>query len=157
MSKTDTEVAATLSTDKAATGGGQYLSVIARQVGPTTDYRGKVQFRAGGTVAVVLTQDGRRHRDGSLVDGRPARGHHRRERQAAGPGPGGRYRVDDPAAQGMEGGRREPSAWTLTVTDNTSGLQSAGAAAFYLYLSSGATNPPTVFNVDDLWVGPSRP
>ena len=56
VSKTDTEVAATLSTDKAATGGGQYLSVIARQVGPTTDYRGKVQFRAGGTVAVVLSK-----------------------------------------------------------------------------------------------------
>ena len=56
VSKTDTEVAATLSTNKVATGGGQYLSVIARQVSPNTDYRGKVQVRAGGTVAVVLTK-----------------------------------------------------------------------------------------------------
>ena len=103
VSKTDTEVAATLSPSTVATGGGQYVSVLARQVSANNDYRAKLQIRSDGTVTVVITQDGGGTGDGGVDDGRPAGGHHRGERQDPGPRPGGRLLADDPAGKGMEG------------------------------------------------------
>ena len=157
VSKTDTEVAATLSTSKVATGGGQYLSVIARQFSTNNDYRSKLQVRSDGTVTVVLTK---------MVAGAEtalsstvvlpgvtvaANDKLRVRTQAVGTSP------TTLRAKVWKDGTPEPSAWTVTATDNTSGFQVAGSVGFYLYLSSGATNPPTLFNVDDLWVGPNQP
>ncbi len=146
-----------LSTSKVATGSGQYLSVIARQISPNNDYRGKLQVRSDGTVAVVLTK---------MVAGTEttlsstvvlpgvtvaANDKLRVRTQAVGTSPTTlRVKV-------WKDGTTEPATWTLTATDSTSALQVAGSVGFYFYLSSGATNGPTLFTVDDLWVGPSRP
>ncbi len=157
VSKTDTEVAVALASSKIATGGGDYFSVIARQVGATTDYRGKVQFRSDGTVVVVLTKmvAGTETAVSSTVvlPGVTMAANDKLQVrvQAVGTSP------TTLRLKAWKDGTTEPAAWTLNVTDNTSGLQSAGAVAFYLYLSSSATNGPALFNLDDLWVGPSRP
>ena len=126
-------------------------------MGATTDYRGKVQFRSDGTVVVVLTKmvAGTETAVSSTVvlPGVTMAANDKLQVrvQAFGTSP------TTLRLKAWKNGTTEPAAWTLNVTDNTSGLQSAGAAAFYLYLSSTATNAPAAFSVDDLWVGPSQP
>lgn len=47
-------------------------------------------------------------------------------------------------------GATEPSAWQVSATDSTSGLQSAGAVGFSTYLSGSASPSSLVVTVDDL-------
>ena len=46
----------------------------------------------------------------------------------------------------------EPSTWTVSATDSTSGIQSAGAVGFVGYMSSSTTNAPITVTFDDLVV-----
>ena len=46
----------------------------------------------------------------------------------------------------------EPSAWQLTTTDSTAGLQTSGGVALVSYLTSTVTNLPVTFRYDDLQV-----
>ena len=57
VSSATTEVAATLTTDKVPTGGGQYVSVLGRRVSATADYRAKIRMAANGQVAVWVTRN----------------------------------------------------------------------------------------------------
>ncbi len=47
-------------------------------------------------------------------------------------------------------GAPEPTAWTLTGSDTTTGLQTTGSIGLGTYLSSTATNAPVVASFDDL-------
>jgi hypothetical protein len=47
-------------------------------------------------------------------------------------------------------GTVEPTSWTVTATDSTAGIQTAGAVAFQAYLSGTATNAPVTVRLDDL-------
>jgi hypothetical protein len=49
-------------------------------------------------------------------------------------------------------GTTEPAAWTVTTTDSTPALQTAGHVGFQSYLSSSATAVPLTTTVDDLRV-----
>lgn len=46
-------------------------------------------------------------------------------------------------------GTSEPAAWTLSTTDSTAGIQSAGAIGMAPYLPGGVTNAPIRVSVDD--------
>ncbi len=46
----------------------------------------------------------------------------------------------------------EPSTWTVSTTDSTAGLQTAGAVGFAGYLSTATTNAPILIAFDDLVV-----
>ena len=126
VSKTDTEVAVALASSKIATGGGDYFSVIARQVGATTDYRGKVQFRSDGTVVVVLTKmvAGTETAVSSTVvlPGVTMAANDKLQVrvQAVGTSP------TTLRLKAWKNGTAEPAAWTLNVTDTTSGLAVRG-------------------------------
>jgi hypothetical protein len=153
VSSSDDQVELSVTTDKAPTGGGQYLSVIGRRVTSTADYRAKVRFAAGGATAVWLTRNegatetvltsltvpGLTYNAGDTM---------RVKVQTYGTNPTTmRVKV-------WKAGTNEPTAWTLTATDGTAALQAPGAVGLYAYLSGSTTNGPVGYGVDDLWVGP---
>jgi PKD repeat protein len=47
-------------------------------------------------------------------------------------------------------GTPEPAAWQRSVTDSTTGLQTAGSVGVSSYLSGSATNGPVVLRIDEL-------
>lgn len=151
-----TEVVATLSTDKAPTGSGQYLNVIPRRVTATQDYRAKVRLAADGSVILQLTRmqsSVETTLTGLTVPGLTyAAGDRLVVRvQAYGTNP------TTLRAKIWRAGQTEPSTWQVSATDSTAGLQAAGSVASYSYVSSAITNQPVVVTTDDLWVGPLRP
>jgi PKD repeat protein len=156
VSNTSTEVALVASTDKPPTGtGGQYISVIARQVSANNDYRAKVQTKVGGGVVLYLartennvetvlkttTVTGLTYNTGDKL---------RIRLQVTGTSP------TTLQAKVWKDGTAEP-AWQSTATDSTQSLQAAGTVGIYSYLSGSTTNAPVAFSYDELWVGPPRP
>ena len=156
VSSSTTEVAGSIASDKAPTGGGQYVSIIGRRVSATADYRAKVQMRAGGAVGVWLIRNPSGTEtvltSATLAGVNYAVGDRLQVRlQVSGTSPTTlRVKV-------WEQGTTEPAAWSLTSTDSTAGFQAAGSAGFYAYLSGTTTNAPTVFSLDEWWVGAPRP
>jgi large repetitive protein len=155
--KTDTEFTGTVSVDKAATGSGEYISLIARRISATVDYRGNLRLAPDGTAVVSLAK---------MVSGTETA----LVPSVTLPGmtisPNDKLRVRSQAIgtspttlrlKVWKDGTTEPSAWSVSGSDSTTGLQAAGGIAFYTYLSSAATNAPTVFSLDDLWAGPPKP
>ena len=53
-------------------------------------------------------------------------------------------------ARVWKAGTPEPAAWQRTVTDSTTGLQTAGSVGVSSYLSGSATNGPVVLRIDEL-------
>ena len=51
----------------------------------------------------------------------------------------------------------QPSAWTLTATDSSAGLQAAGAVGLTTYLSGSTTNAPTTVKFSSFSAGPLQP
>jgi hypothetical protein len=51
----------------------------------------------------------------------------------------------------------QPSAWTLTATDTSAGLQAAGAVGLTTYLSGSTTNAPTTVKFSSFSAGPLQP
>ena len=156
VSNTTTETAATFTTDKAPTGGGQYVSLIGRRVTATDDYRAKIRFGSNGAVAVWLarmqsgaetvltsvTVPGLTFAPGDQISVRE---------QVSGTSPTTvRVKV-------WKVGSPEPAAWLLTGTDSAAALQNPGSVGLYTYVSSSSTNGPVVVGVDNVWVGPLRP
>ena len=153
VNSTDNEFRATVTTDRAPTGGGQYVSLVGRRVSSTLDYRAKVRFASTGAVAVWLTRNqsgvetvlssvtvpGLNFAAGDLMQTRL---------QTYGTSPTTvRVKI-------WKAGTTEPAAWLLTSTDSTTALQAPGSIGLYAYLSGSTTNGPVGYGVDDLWVGP---
>jgi PKD repeat protein len=147
---TDTEVRATLSPDKAGTGGGIYTAVIGRRVG-SSDYRGRVRFMSGGGVQLFLTRSdgGETNLANLVVPG-----------LSVAPGEVLNVKLQvtgtSPTTVQMKVwkvGASEPAGWQLSATDAAAGLQAGGGVGFWVYLSGSATNAPVTITVDDLWAG----
>lgn len=156
VSNTNTEMTAVVTSDKAPTGGGQYLSVIGRRVSATADYRAKVRFAADGAVSMWLMRNasGTETTLSSVtVAGLSFAANERMNvrLQVTGTSP------TTARAKIWKVGAPEPTAWTLTSTDSTAGYQVAGSAGIYTYVSGSVTNGPVVIGVDDVWIGPARP
>jgi PKD repeat protein len=156
VSITDTDFSTVFTTDKAPTGGGQYVSLVGRAVPGGSEYRAKLLLASTGAVTAYLTRvdagtevslgsavvSGLTYTAGSKLQVRF---------QAVGTSPTTlRVKV-------WPQGAGEPAAWALSRTDSTAGLQTAGGVGFYHYVSGSATNAPVVFSVDDVWVGPQQP
>lgn len=154
VSRTETEVAVSIATDKASSAGTQFISVLGRTFATNQDYRAKVQLNANGTVGLYLNR--MQSTETVLAS------------QAV---PGLTYAVGDRLqvrlqvtgtspttlrAKVWKAGTPEPTAWQLTATDSTAAFQAPGAVGFYTYLAGSATGP-VAFTVDDLWVGPLKP
>ena len=152
----DTDFRTVFTTNKAPTGGGQYVSLVGRAVPGGSEYRAKLLLASTGAVTAYVTRvdagtetslgsavvSGLTYTAGSKLQVRF---------QAVGASPTTlRVKV-------WPQGQSEPAAWLLSRTDSTAALQGAGSVGFYHYLSGSATNAPVAFTVDDVWVGPQQP
>jgi PKD repeat protein len=150
ISRTDSDVRVTVSTDKTPVGGAQFYSVLGR-TSAAGDYRGKLRLGTDGMITAYLSRvvsgaetvlasaplTGVTYAGGTRLQVRM---------QAFGINPTQlRLKV-------WSAGSAEPGAWTLTATDTTTALQSAGGVGVAPYLSAAATNGPVVFSTDDLIV-----
>jgi PKD repeat protein len=155
VSSSDTDLRVAVGADKAATGGGIYLTVQPRLLANGDRYFADVRLVAGGTVSVTLgrttsgadtnlqtlTVPGLTVAPGDLVQVRA---------QATGTSPT-TVRVKVWAT-----GSPEPAGWTASVTDSTPALQVAGGLGLRTYLSGSATNAPVYGLFDDLSASPTQ-
>ena len=144
----DTRVA--LSVDKAATGGGTFLTLVSRRASSADNYRFKLRFLATGDVQAALLRRTNNAETTLTQVTLP---------QAYVPGQllNLRLRVTGAApttlsAKVWPAGQTEPDAWLLTSTDDTPALQGTGSVALDSYLSGSATNAPVTASWDDLSV-----
>jgi PKD repeat protein len=149
-SSTTTDLSTTVALDKAATGGGVYVSVIGRRVGTTGDYRAKLRFLGDGRVSVgaYRSASGTDTQIGTVPfvpDVTYAAGDQLRVRVAVtGVSPTTvRIKV-------WRAGTPEPATWLVDRTDSTAGLQAPGGIGLLSYLSGTSTNAPLFTRFDDL-------
>lgn len=152
VSSTDTEVRATISVDKAATGGGVHQSFLLRDVTGAGAYTAKLQFQPNGSVTAFLLR-----KDTILVNQTVI--------SSLNYSPGKELVVraqvvgTSPTVIRMKvwaAGTAEPASWQLSTSDAAVDFQKAGRVGFTSYLSGSATNAPVVVRYDDLWVGEAR-
>ena len=151
--KRDVELQSSVSYDKPGTGGGMYTSFIARRNG-TTDYRTVVRVTATAvTVQIQRTVGGTATVLGStatLSGGTLAANNSVQVK----------FRVVTVGnsttlqAKVWRTSPDEPTAWNVTTTDSTAGLQTAGGVGVYSYLSGSATNGPVVAKFAEFVVRP---
>ncbi|WP_104091171.1 PKD domain-containing protein [Arthrobacter sp. GMC3] len=137
ISSTDTDSRVTMMLDSVPTGGGNYASVIGRQVGSST-YSLKSWVKSNGDVALALlsgsttlkltTISGLNYSANMVLNMRL---------QVTGTSP--------TTVQGKiwQVGQSEPASWQASITDSTSGLQQAGSVGLGAYLAGTATTAVT--------------
>lgn len=155
VGSTDLETTVSVAVDKPATGGGQYVGVIGRQVSGAGDYRAKVRIATGGAVSVILVK---------MVGSTETT-------LASANVPGLTYGVGESLtikvnvsgtgstavkAKVWKGAGSEPQNWVVSATDNTAALQAPGSVGLYSYLSGSTTNGPVAFSYDRLLVARSQ-
>ena len=152
VSQGDTNMLVSVSTDKAPTGSGIYLPLIAHSTSQG-EYRGKVRLRADGSVHLVLS----RVVSGS---GESLFGEWNVSGLSYSVGDVLRVRFQVTTSGGQtklaltawKAGTSEPASPQATATDSTSALQGPGAVGLQTYLSGSATNAPVTVNWDNLTV-----
>ena len=149
VSSLNTDLQLQFAMDKLPTGGGQFFWVIGRGV-PSDGYRAKVWVSSSGTMVLYLSKyvgGAETELVSSVVPGVtyvPGDAYQLRL-QVLGAGP------TTLQAKAWKLGTSEPAAWTVTGTDSTTSLQSAGAIGFQTYLSAAATNAPLTISVGQLF------
>ncbi len=155
VSSSDTDVRIRVGADKAATGGGIYLTVEPRLLASGDRYYVDVRMVAGGSVTVTLgrivngtetnlastTVPGLTVAAGDLVQVRA---------QAFGTSP------TTLRAKVWATGSGEPATWTRSVSDSTAVLQAPGRLGLGTYLSGSATNAPVLGLFDELSASPTQ-
>ncbi|AQP46315.1 hypothetical protein BW730_00745 [Tessaracoccus aquimaris] len=152
VSARDVDLTATLSYDKPGTGGGAYASFIVRANG-TSDYRTTIRM-----TATAVTADLRRKVAGAetvlgtatIPGGALAANQSLNIRLQAVGANATTLRV-----KVWRTGTAEPTAWTLSFSDSSAGLQQAGSVGIYSYLSGSATNGPIKAQFGALSVTPA--
>ncbi len=153
VGSTATRATVKVSADKIADGGGSYVSLGGRATG-TNDYRAKVKIAANGVLTLYLVRvvnnaettlvstnlgSAFNYTVGSTLQIRL---------EVTGTSP------TTVRAKVWKTSQTEPSAWQLTTSDSTAGLQTAGGIALVSYLTSTVTNLPVTFRFDDLQAVP---
>ncbi|MCC3277234.1 MULTISPECIES: delta-60 repeat domain-containing protein [unclassified Arthrobacter] len=150
LAQQDSVVRVDTALDKVPNGGGAFLTIAARKAA-AGEYQGVVKVSAAGAVTVDLvrvaggtstkvatkTVPGLTYAAGSQLAVRFS---------AVGSGS---------TALGIKvwpAGGSEPSAWTVTATDTTAGLQQPGTVALTGYISGSTTNVPVTAAFDNLRV-----
>ncbi len=152
VSATNVETRVAVSFDKAATGSGQYASVIGRSVGASGSYQAKLRVLATGAVSLTLVKVSGGTETTLSTTTVPGMSY------TAGDTLRVRFQVTGTSptalrAKVWKSTASEPTGWTVTANDSTSGLQTAGSVGLYSYLSGSATNAPLVVAYDDFWAG----
>lgn len=149
VSALDVDLSFRVATDKSAAGGSQFVYGIVRRTTSTSGYRAKIRLAPDGAVFIQagsvtdnketslgseVRVSGLTHTPGAFIQLRV---------QATGSAP------TTLRMRAWAGGSSEPTTWQYTVTDSTSGLQSAGGVGLRAYLGSATTNAPLLVTFDD--------
>ena len=153
VSTASTDLQVTIAVNKLPTGGsGVHLSTVGRKA-TAGQYRVKVKVTTAGAVTLTPIRTTSTGTETSLA------AESRVGTIVLQPGTKLKVRVQvtgtSPTtvrARAWLASATEPSTWTVSATDSTSGLQTAGAVGFVGYLSSATTNAPILINFDDLVV-----
>ncbi len=147
VSAADVDVRVDLGLDKAPTGSGTQVALVARKVG-SSEYRLRVHFRTSSRTLQVLR----------VVSGTETR-------LALLSLPGGayvpgqvlhlRFSVVGSGESVLSGkawfdGDGEPGDWQVAVSDSSAQLQGPGSVGLHGYLSGSASNTPVTLTADDL-------
>ncbi len=148
VSSADTDLQATFALDKAATGGGTYLTLQGRRVGGD-DYRTTARVLADGSVSLSLQKvvggTASTLRTVTVPNLKVGAGQQVTVRlQVQGTG------TTALNAKAWATGTAEPTAWALTGTDTGASLQAAGSIGVVTYLSGSSTGAPTTVSVSGL-------
>ncbi|MEO6531348.1 MAG: PKD domain-containing protein, partial [Specibacter sp.] len=137
VSSSATDSQATIALDSVPTGGGNYASMIGREVGTST-YSLKAWVKSNGSVSLVLLRDsttlnlttvsGLNYTANAVLNMRL---------QVTGTSP------TTVRAKIWANGQAEPATWQASVTDATAGLQQAGGVGLGAYLAGSATTAVT--------------
>ncbi|WP_152187782.1 PKD domain-containing protein [Georgenia satyanarayanai] len=155
VASTDTDLRVRVGSDKAATGGGTYLTAQPRVVPNGDRYFTDVRLLSTGGVQLIVgravggAETNLRSVSVAGLTVTPGELLHLRT-QAVGTSP------TTLRARVWAAGTPEPDGWTVAVTDSTAGLQAAGGVGLRTYLSGSSTNAPVLALFDDLWAGPSE-
>ncbi|CAN5222881.1 hypothetical protein BH09ACT1_BH09ACT1_18070 [soil metagenome] len=143
VSSSTSDVQATITVDKAATGGPAYAGVVGRQVG-TDYYQARARFMVGGSVELMLMHGASTALTDVVVPGLSYTAGQKLQLrlQVTGTNP------TTVRAKLWVTGTAEPTAWTTTATDSTAALQAAGYVGTESYLAAGATNAPVTVTYD---------
>ena len=148
----DADLSVIASSDKAATGGGVYYSLIARDIPVVGDYRVKVRAMSNGSVAMGITK---------TVNGVTSNIAAETVISNVRPGEADKLRIRVQTfgsnnttirAKLWIDGQTEPTNWQLSGSDATAALQQPGRPGLSVYLSGSATNAPVVGSFDDFMV-----
>ena len=145
VSSSDVDMQVTISADQNPTGGGIFISEVARSVGGS-DYTARAWLQAGapvqlqmmrGSTALTSVSTGITYTAGARLQLRV---------QVFGTSP--------TTIRGMvwPTGQAAPTTWQGATTDATAGLQAVGSVGLRTYLSSSATNAPVTTQFDGLTV-----
>ncbi|MFP3464345.1 PKD domain-containing protein [Leifsonia sp. SIMBA_070] len=146
VSSTRADSTMTFTTDVSPTGGGVFVSAIARQVGTST-YEGRAWLSAAGAVQAQLLVNGTSVQSVTVSGLTYAAGNQLSLRvQAVGTSP------TTLRARVWSSTQAEPAGWQVSATDSTAALQAAGAVGLRAYLSSAATNTPVTVRFDNYLV-----
>ncbi|MGJ8720331.1 MAG: PKD domain-containing protein [Salinibacterium amurskyense] len=143
VSTDDVTVSASISIDKAITGGGAYTGITMREVG-NGFYQARVRYFSNGTLAFQLLSGGSTNIAYTDVAGLTFSAGDVLLVKAQ------TYGTSPTTIRGKvwKQGTSEPSDWTLTATSSVANLQTAGAVGQYSYLSGSATNAPVHVSYD---------
>ena len=150
VSSADTAVQVQVAQDRATSGAGNYISVVARQIG-TTDYRVRLKILSTGVVNATLFRSvngvltelqrldipGLTYTPGQVLNVRL---------DVSGSG------TSTVQAKVWAVGAAEPG-WQLSRTDGTAELQGSGAVGVATYVAGNATNGPVGISFDNFWAG----
>ncbi len=153
VSETDVSGVVDFSTDKAPTGGGLYMTLLARRDG-NSSYNFRTRFMADGTVRLYATRkiDGAHTTLGAVnvpsnVDYVPGDVLRMRFELSGGATATLRSKL-------WEVGSSEPASWQVERTDSTPALSGPGSVGLHGNLSGTATNAPVQMHFDNLQVVP---
>ncbi|WP_210509039.1 PKD domain-containing protein [Naasia sp. SYSU D00057] len=142
VTSSSANVTASVSVGAVPAGGSVFASVIGRRAG-TADYRARVVIASGGAVTLQLQRSGTTLTSANTGLTAAANTPLQVRLQVTGASP------TTIRAKVWRAGTTEPTAWTVTTTDSTSGLQTAGHTGLGGYVGSGVTNGPAVIAFDD--------
>ncbi len=152
VSSANSDLTAQITVDKAATGGGTYVSVIGRRVTSpaTAEYRMKLRYLSTGSMQAFLIRFSG-GAETTLATVAPIPG----LSVNAGDTLNVRFQVEGTDTTDLRGkvwksGDTEPGSWLITDTASFGALQGPGGVGFATYLSGSATNAPTTVAIDNL-------
>ena len=154
VSTTTSDLRLSFTTDKAATGGGIYATVLGRRISATDDYRLNLRLLNTNKVTASLGALKGSSTASSLSSTVTLPGTY-----AAGTDVHVRFQVTGTndttlRAKVWLGSDPEPENWTLTAVDSYAGLQVPGSPGLIGYLSGSATNAPVNLLLHRLVVTP---